>query len=251
MRLLGWALFLLLVTTAVLTSQSRIPPGFKAVDDLAAFWDPPWVYYQSGVENAIPVPTLRLRGLSERKPTGYWSVPVRFDDGTTGTFRVAPYSSLPKDIDHARIQVRSPSDRVVSETDWYAAYGQLSITPIDLLGGPGDELIIVEIKTHASPPTGHSMAVWTISTPTPTLISQPLDVANLFASEQIGCARWKSVALVDMTTPKPRSLLLQPHFAASLKGFPPDLGCRPAKEQVRTRRRDRRVVFDGSRYLLR
>src|SRR6185436_15253147 len=247
MRLVSLILFV--AALAELTAQSRIPSGFRATDDIAAFWDPPWVQARIGGGSFRPI-ALQI-GLGTYEPSGYWSRPIRLDNGTTGTLRVSLYSSLPRDWEHARIQLRNPDDTIRTEFEMYPAYGQLNIVPIDLVGGPGDELIVVAIKTHASPPVGHHLTVWRISTPMPELISERFEVSNLFFSDLIGCARWKSMATVDLDATKPRSIVLQAQFAASTRGYQPNAECHLTDpDQLKNLRNARRAVFDGSRYHL-
>lgn len=36
----------------------------------------------------------------------------------------------------------------------WAAYGMFDIVPVNLVDGPGDELVIVRVPLHESPPIG-------------------------------------------------------------------------------------------------
>ena len=57
--------------------------------------------------------------------------------------------------------------------------------PAGLRGGPGDELIVAQIKTHASPPTGHNLTAWEVTRGTMNMVSKSsgIDVSNLLAHD--------------------------------------------------------------------
>jgi hypothetical protein len=43
------------------------------------------------------------------------------------------------------------------------AYGKFQIVPVDLVDGVGDELVVVRVPNHSSPPIRCDMKIWKLS----------------------------------------------------------------------------------------
>ena len=52
------------------------------------------------------------------------------------------------------------------------------LVPIDLVDGSGDELVIVRIPGHASPPLGIELRIWKLGATFPVDLVEPLRVAG-------------------------------------------------------------------------
>src|SRR6185503_3067040 len=97
---------------------------------------------------------------------------------------------------------------LVARMHLWAAYGKFQIVPIDLVDGPGDELLIVRVPAHASPPVGYDLKIWKIGQTKPVELGGSERVANLLITFPIGCARWRTFLSIDSTEAKPRSIAL-------------------------------------------
>jgi len=107
------------------------------------------------------------------------------------------------------IMVTGADDRSVARLHLWAAYGKFQIVPVDLVDGPGDELLIVRVPAHSSPPIGYDLKIWKIAPKTPIDLGGRESVANLFVTRPLGCARWRTDVLIDQTEAKPRSVGLR------------------------------------------
>ena len=105
--------------------------------------------------------------------------------------------------------------RVVARMHLWAGYGKFQIVPIDLIDGPGDELLIVRVPAHSSPPAGYDLKIWKIGRTKPVEIGGSERVAKLFVSNPIGCARWRTFLSIDPTAAKPRSIALRTGFGST------------------------------------
>jgi hypothetical protein len=162
------------------------------------------------------------------------------------------------DSDSYWINVRGSRGQTVARLHLWAAYGIFDVVPVDLIGGPGDELVIVRSPAHSSPPIGLNLKIWKIKAATPVDIT-PLDqsgkelwVANYIETMEgaIPCARWRTRLHIDPAAAKPRTIALRADFGAY--DWPPT-GCHVNDEGAKrtgTLRRTQRLRFENGRYRL-
>ena len=247
---------------AINPARGRIPAGFQRLDN--SFWEGPWVLTSGNAGE----PVLRWHNDDLRRRTMRRPVPFHLDDGTIGTLRVYAAPCLtaacggPRDdcgcFDNESywIDVLDSSGHVVAHLHLWAAYGVFDVVPIDLVGGPGDELMIVRRPQHASPPHGPDLKIWTINAGRATdLLSREgrakeFDVAGYIGTLEtaVPCARWQTRLLVDVASEKPRPITLQADFAAHGE---PGLDCRLSAEgtkQVASLKRERQLHFENGHY---
>jgi hypothetical protein len=148
---------------------------------------------------------------------------IRLDDARVGTLRIVEGACSPPaecasrdcgcfDYDSYWVEVSNERGIVVRMHVW-AAYGGIRIAPIDLVDGPGDELLVFRIPGRASPPLGYDLRIWKIGATKPVEIGALERVSRRFGSTPIGCAGWKTRLLIDPEAPKPRPITLQTDIA--------------------------------------
>jgi hypothetical protein len=231
------------------SSRARIPEGFaKLTPD---FWRGPWVF--DGGDSGEPLP--RLHHTLNDRSVG--PIPIRLDDGSTGTLRVIP-QSMP---DAFWIEVDDSTGKRVLRLDYQAAYGAFDVVPVDLLDGPGEELMTIQMGAHSSPPMPPDLTIWRIDPPRAVDIIRrripydllPVGGRLITFDTAIPCAEWRARLFVDRNDPKPRPIAWRVDFAAD--GWPPN-GCR-LTQQGKTRMadvRDGQILrftngkYDGRRY---
>ena len=207
-------------STATPCSQP-LPPGFVSLDQ--SFWDGPWAFAAGGPTQA-PLPALDNSAFQPANGP----IPVRLDDGSDGALRVEMRACAPSEDcepfdcgcplereDSYWIDVADGRGRAVARMHLWAAYGIFQIVPIDLIDGPGDELLIVRVPAHSSPPAGYDLKIWKIGRTKPVEIGGSERVAKLFGSNPIGCARWRTLLSIDRTEAKPRSIALRTRFGST------------------------------------
>lgn len=196
------------------------PSGFRAFATRDGVWDRPWAFSRTKGQLA----TLRRFHHSGSKPLG--PTPIQLDDGTRGTLRViarrcgrdedcSPYDCGCTIADESFwIEVRRANGDLVLRKHLWAAYERFEIVAADLLGGRGDELLIVRIPAHASPPIGWDLKIWNLASP-------GSEIGTMHASAWFGgavpysCAWWMATAIIDTDAPKPRPIHLEVDFAAA------------------------------------
>ena len=207
-------------STAAPCSQP-LPPGFVSLEQ--SFWDGPWAFAAGG-PTQVPLPALDN---STFQPTN-GPIPVRLDDGSGGALRVEMRACAPSEDcepfdcgcplereDSYWIDVVDGRGRAVARMHLWAAYGKFQIVPIDLIDGPGDELLIVRVPGHSAPPAGYDLKIWKIGRTKPVEIGGSERVAKLFDSNPIGCARWRTFLSIDPAEAKPRSIALRTEFGST------------------------------------
>src|SRR5262249_16871111 len=141
------------------------------------------------------------------------------------------------------ISVADASGRRVARMHLWAAYNRVQIVPVDLVDGPGDELVIFRIPNHSSPPMGWDLKIWKIGATKPIVLGGLERVAELLNSTPIGWGRWRTFLAVDAAEAKPRTIRLNTEFAAT--------GCcrvHPSgRQQVAQLRRSEKLRFDVGR----
>jgi hypothetical protein len=84
---------------------------------------------------------------------------------------------------------------------------------VDLVDGPGEELLILRAPNHGSPPVGLDVKIWRVAQPEADELFQSKDrvAGHLWPL----CAAYRTRALIDLDTAKPRSVALQPELGAA------------------------------------
>jgi hypothetical protein len=175
-------------------------------------WETPWVYETKGTQKTA----LKALGPLHTVGTQAGPIPIRLDDGTTGALRVAGGPCEPQDhcsgpnIDSFWIDTAGSSGREIQRLHFFAAYGAFQIVPVDLVEGPGDELLILHMSEHAAPPIGYDIKIWAIDQARPRELANSEHVAGWLpvrgSHRAVPCVRWKMTFSVDPATPKPRPL---------------------------------------------
>jgi hypothetical protein len=189
----------------------RIPAGFSRLTD--AFWEGPWVF----VAGTDGTPIARLHNTQGQLTNG--PIPIRLDDGSVGAMRVAKES-----FDDHWLDIVDSAGLPAVHLPLWAAYGAFDVVPVDLIGGPGDELIIVRIPGHASPRYGPELRIWRVaSNKSFDLIEERFSVGDerFSVGEWLGtvegavsCAAWRTRLFINPSERKPRSIALHADFAA-------------------------------------
>jgi hypothetical protein len=236
--------------------NSALPPGFRVLDD--TFWEGPWVFSSVGSSpSALP----RLHNSRGERVNG--PVPFRLDDGSTGTLRVRSDPSEPcgsaADICLAEIfwiDIEDEAGGTVAHWRLSAAYGVFDLVPIDLVDGSGDELVIVRIPGHASPPLGIELRIWKLGATVPVDLVEPLRVAGYLDTVEraVPCVRWRVHLLLDPLVGKPRRISLVGEFAVEVDPSDPTWSChlnRRGANGAAALRRGENLRFSDGRYRLR
>ncbi len=198
------------------------PAGFTSFDHHTGdFWAGPWVFETRG---AVSTPLAALDNSSGQQTNG--PIRLRLDDASDGTLRIESRPCRPADDcepddcgcplerESYWIEVLNARGVVVARMHLWAAYGIFQIIPVDLIDGPGDELMIVRVPAHSSPPIGYDLKIWKIGQTKPTVLGGQDRVAKLLGSYPIGCARWRTLLSVA-TGAKPRPITLRTEFGAA------------------------------------
>ena len=186
------------------------PAGFATLD--AVNRDGPWVF------DARTRSPLTAFGRQQ-------SIPVRLDDGATAVGRIleAPCGREetcdPVDcgclrIDRHRLEVAGARGDV-RRADFWLPYGEVTIVPVDLVGGAGDELVVIRIPGRSAPPAGHEVKIWRLDGPAPRDLGPGIQIAGRFVTTPIGCAQWRRSVSIDVRAPKPRSLSMTAMLGAT------------------------------------
>jgi hypothetical protein len=218
-------------------------PGFRPLRPDQDISEAPWAFVRSATGTS-PLPTLK-KWLQHQGPPD--ALTVRLDDGTHGTLRVNRVCQRnddcpPGDWDGFWIEIRRPNGSRVARQRldfWYHAF---EIVPVDLVDGPGDELLIASIFTRASPPTGSTLQIWRLGVGTAN-IGDMHKIEN--SLNWPTCAWWRALLTVDLRDEKPRTIAVTTDLAAQPC-------CRVLSQQVLDLRRNHALRFDpkAGRYVL-
>jgi hypothetical protein len=243
--MLRLSLVALVVSSATLVTQTPCteppPAGFKAFD--AQAWDGPWVF---DARTSAPLPSYSKLDAP---------VPIRLDDGSRGAVRVIASPCQPGQPcetpdcgclknDRFRVDVTDARGQAIGSRILWAAYGLVTMVPVDLTGGPGDELLIVRVPAHSAPPSGNELRIWLLDMPMPAdLVTDSIMIAQGFMTMPIHCARWWSRLSMDPAASKPRALSIQHELGS--------LGCcrildDAERPTVAALRGERRIEFDAA-----
>jgi hypothetical protein len=108
------------------------------------------------------------------------------------------------------IVATNSSGAVVSRLHLWAAYNDFEVVPVDLIDGPGDELVVVRTVAHGSPRMGNDLKIWKLGEGQPSELLQPdFSVGAPTSTFPFACVFWRTDAVVDLSQPKPRSIQLR------------------------------------------
>jgi hypothetical protein len=143
----------------------------------------------------------------------------------------------------------------VTHRHLWAAYGVFDVVPVDLIDGPGDELVIVRIPNRGSPPHAPELQIWNLGSATRADLVEHVDdwFAGRFDTTEgaIPCARWRTRLFVKPNDLKPRPIALHADLAA--EDWPPS-GCHLTKKGASTVavvRAPRVLSFERGKYRMR
>lgn len=180
-----------------------------AQDGEPRFGTGPWIFTQrAGASTAAA--TSRYNG---RLST---PLSVRLDDGTVATVSVTPAPCGAGETcdsadcgchnaDRFLLTVARP-DQEIARTHLWAAYGTFDVVANDLVGGMGDELLIVRALGRSAPPNGLDLKILQIQE---TRLIELLDseqVAGNLGGTPMVCGQWRSRVTIDADGSKPRGL---------------------------------------------
>ena len=177
-----------------------------------------WVWSQSP-RAVTPLPA--IDGQDFQPPTP--PLDFHFDDGSVGRVAVerrACESSdgcAPGDCgndDNALIQVKNSAGQRVATWLRCAAYGNFSLVPVDLIDGPGDELIFLYRYGRSSPPRGVDLTMWSLRSSQPESISDTIRVADYVSTAcgAVACVWWQMRLVVGENSRRPRRITLRAAF---------------------------------------
>jgi hypothetical protein len=236
-----------------------LPNGFHQLKDagLRDPWDKPWALRRTP-SGTSSLPVLRHSSRDAARP-----MPLRLDDGTTGTLVVvakdcqlggdcSPYDcGCTGPTEGYWIEVHRADGTVIARRHLWAAYQAFQIALVDVDGGVGDELIVTRISAHASPSIGWDLEIWElrggrefISLGGMPKLTYPLP------GPPYGSAWWIGRLIVNANRSKPRTIDVRTDF-----GFVQ--GCHALAAADKTRVAQLRLAhslrFDRSagRYVLR
>ena len=190
--------------------------GFRLVKNVDP-WDRPWALARTptGI-SALPV-----------FDHGWGKTPaplsIGLDDGTRGTLSVvqrrcakgedcSPYDcGCTGGNESYWIEVHRRDGRLVGRKHLWAAYDRFQIVAVDLIDGPGHELLIARIPAHASPPIGWDLKIWRVA-PQMTEVGEMTHLNRPLPSATFSCAWWMARLTVDSTAPKPRAFSVNAEF---------------------------------------
>lgn len=199
--------------------RQPLPAGFVA--DMS--WQGPWAYATTR-RSTTPLP--RLDNAAAPHQTASMSLAIRLDDGRQGTITVesTPYDRQrdgdPRDDcgcfedDGYWLHVKDARGRPVADLHLWAAYGLFQIVPVDLIDGPGDELLIFRVPAHSSPPAGYDLKIWKIGKTAPIDLGGERRIAACLGTVPVCCARGRNRVYINLSSPKPRSIVLKAEIGA-------------------------------------
>ena len=229
--------------------KEPVAVGFVDRDDVS--WRGPWVFQTAhGKQSPLPWAGEHAADRGVRPTSAV--VRIRFDDGQTGFLRVeaggckpgeacAPtdWSSYSPPSDSHWLVATDASGRVVFREHFWAPYGLVDAVPIDLVDGPGDEVLIIRTWAHASPSVGFALLVWKVGGARPIDLSARVIVGAWLRAVQ---SSWRADLMIDLTQPKPRTIELRRTFGV-FQCEQPTSGDRAEMNRLG---RKARLVFDPS-----
>jgi hypothetical protein len=220
--------------------------GFVDRDDVS--WSGPWVF-QTVAGKQSPLPWVGERPADRSVRPKSEMARIQFDDGRTGGLRVeageckpseacapADWSSYSPPEDSQWLIATDTTGRVVFREHFWAPYGLVEVLPVDLIDGPGDEVLVIRTWAHSSPSVGFALVVWKVGA------GRAIDLsAKVLVGAWIGGrSNWRADLTVDLTQQKPRTIELRRTFGL--------FQCEPVTSEDRAEMnrlgREERLVFD-------
>jgi hypothetical protein len=180
-------------------------------------WDRPWALART------PTGTSALRTFDHGWGKSPSPLPVLLDDGTRGVMSVvqrrcangedcSPYDcGCTGENESYWVELHRRDGQLVGRKHLWAAYDRFQIVAVDLIDGPGDELLIARIPAHASPPIGWDLKIWRV-TPEMTEVGGMTHLSQSLPSLTFSCAWWMARLTVDFGAPKPRTVSVNAEF---------------------------------------
>lgn len=199
------------------------PAGFRRMETGnragPRVWDRTWAFSRTNGTSTA----LREYNYSNARPPAPWA--IRLDDGTSGMLHVLarpcerdddcnPYDCGCTNREESFwIEIRLPNGQLLVRKHLWAAYEQFQVFAADIIGGPGDELLIARVPGHASPPHGWELKIWNLS---PAGEIGTMHLSTWFPDAlPYSCAWWMATLTIDTNAPKPRPIHVNPDFAAT------------------------------------
>ena len=184
-----------------------------AQDSEPRFGRGPWIFLERGAER-VAAPATQFDGVRTK------TAPIRLDDGRAGVVTVAsaPCAAAercaPADCgcleqDRYRLSLKNSQGVLLAETHLWAAYGFFTIITADLVGGPGDELVLVRPLGRSAPPNGLDLKILELSGGTLREVLASHQIAGNLSGTPMVCGQWRSQVVVDAQAPKPRALTVR------------------------------------------
>ena len=207
----------------------------------------PWIFEQRGTSASTPL-TIRYNGRLSSPAR------IQLDGATVATLSVTPApcgqgrECEPADcgchgVDRFLLSIVQTNGTEVARTHLWAAYGTFDVVPLDLVDGPGDELMIVRVLGRSAPPNGHDLKILKVAAGRLVDLVEPVRIAGNLSGTPMVCGQWRSRVAVDGQARKPRPLWIRNEVIV------PD-GCRlDAAGRANTLRKEhRQLVFTAGRY---
>jgi hypothetical protein len=210
--------------------KHRLPQAFKTIKQISS--EAPWVFEESSRGWQAMNELNNSRGEFKVGP-----ISIRLDDGSQGTVSAeqapckrgqtcSPFDCACFEVDSYWIHVRGTEGKKVADLHFWAAYDYFRVVPVDLVDGPGDELLIFTINGRGSPRGDDVMQVWKLG-------GKPVPLADLIpvSGKFSYCVPWRDRVYVSNSV-KPHKLILKRDVAADpccvyKAGYDPELW--PAK----------------------
>ena len=104
------------------------------------------------------------------------------------------------ELESVWVIVEDARHRTVARMHLWASYADYQIVPVDLIDGPGDELLIFRIPNHASPPIGFDVKIWKVGRRKAVELGSPERVAAHMPTYPFSCALYRTFFTVDMAS---------------------------------------------------
>jgi len=124
-------------------------------------------------------------------------IPIRLDDSSTGQLTVKQLSKVVKGVNPGedyQLSVKNSEGIVLGQTNVVACYENFQLALLDLLGGPGDELVFISQEYHGSPTFSPILTIYNLDTRGLVAIG-----STQVGSLVIGCGLYADQAELDLT----------------------------------------------------
>ena len=185
-----------------------------------SIWKGSWVFETRGTQRSAIGALDNTQGSHQ----SVGPISIHLEDGTIGSISAIAGSCGPQDFcsgsrddcgcfedDSYWILISDANDRQIKRLHLWAAYGLFQIVPVDITGGPGDELLIFRVPAHSAPPIGYDIKIWQIDREMPLELANNEHVAGHLpaVAMAVSCSFWRTLFFVNPDTAKPHPLSLQ------------------------------------------